>query len=77
MAKQKRPIKQRTDVKKDGIVGVPEHHGKHRETVESLPGHGGTKGGLNRRAGGGNFGKQQNTSLPKGHSGKPRGSRGS
>jgi hypothetical protein len=75
MPKQNQPITRRTNAEKESVASTREHHGKHRENDEALPGRGSTKGGLNRSSGTG--GRKQNSGLPKGNSSKTRGSRGS
>jgi hypothetical protein len=72
MPKQERPITERPNPAEGSVQEPREHHGKHREDDEALPGTGSTKGGLNKGSG---AGQKQNTGKPKGDSGKPRGLR--
>lgn len=72
MPQRKKPITRRSKVEDESVGRPTEHHGKHREDDESLPGSGGSKGGLNKQAGAGTLGTMQNTGLPKRGSAKPR-----
>ncbi len=52
MPDRERPLKARPK-EEDESTGKPtEHHGKHNEQDEALPGKGGEKGGLNKQSGG-------------------------
>lgn len=81
MPQQKGPIKQRPKVEDESIGNPPEKHGPHQPYDESLPGSGGTKGGLNRYAGAGRRGssgeKHRRAAQPTGgtkeNRGKPKG----
>jgi hypothetical protein len=52
MPQRKQPIKERPKVEDESTGSPSEHHGKHREQDEALPGKGSTKGGLNKQSGG-------------------------
>jgi len=52
MPDRERPLKARPK-EEDESTGQPtEHHGKHKEQDEALPGKGSEKGGLNKQSGG-------------------------
>lgn len=50
MPQRKEPIKQRPKVEDESTGKPDEHHGKHQEKDEALPGKGGNKGGLNKES---------------------------
>ncbi len=52
MPQREKPIKARSKAEDESTGNPSEHHGKHREQDEALPGEGGTKGGLNTESGG-------------------------
>ena len=52
MPQRKEPIKERPKVEDETTGNPSEHHGKHREQDEALPGKGSSKGGLNKQSGG-------------------------
>src|SRR4051812_35626583 len=88
MPHRKKPITQRPKIEDESTGNPREHHGKHREADEALPGTGGTKGGLNKRSGGGTLGRKQNRDAsrhdyersqigrPRSESGEPGGGAG-
>jgi hypothetical protein len=51
MPTSNRDITERPKVEDESVGRGSEHHGKHREGDEALPGSGGDKAGLNKAAG--------------------------
>jgi hypothetical protein len=51
MPQRDKPVKARSKAEDESTGNPSEHHGKHREQDEALPGKGSTKGGLNKQSG--------------------------
>ena len=52
MPDRERPLKARPKEEDESTGQTTEHHGKHKEQDEALPGKGSEKGGLNKQSGG-------------------------